>query len=42
VLLLDKITEEIKSVRASKATDLSQILALVSTDSELANANLWK
>jgi hypothetical protein len=42
VLLLDKITEEIKLVCASKATDSSQILALVSTDYELANANLWK
>ena len=42
VLLLDKITEALKLVRDSKSSDLSQILALVSADSELANANLWK
>ena len=42
VLLLDKITEALKLVRDSKSSDLSQILALVSADSELGNANLWK
>ena len=42
VLLLDKITEALKLVRDSKSSDLSQILALVSADSELASANLWK
>ena len=42
VRLLDKITEALKLVRDSKSSDLSQILALVSADSELANANLWK
>jgi len=42
VLLLDKITEAIKLIRDSKSSDSSQILALVSADLELANANLWK
>ena len=42
VLLLDKITEALKLVRDSKSSDLSQILALVSADSDLENANLWK
>ena len=42
VLLLDKITDALKLVSDSKSSDLSQILAVVSADSELANANLWK
>ena len=42
VLILDKITEALKMVRDSKSSDLSEILALVSADTELANANLWK
>ncbi len=42
VLILDKITEALKMVRDSKSSDLSQIVALVSADTELANANLWK
>ena len=42
VLLLDKITKALKTIRDSKSIDLSQKLALVSIESELAHANLWK
>ena len=42
VILLDRISEKLKIFRDSKSTELTYKTALVSIDSEVANANLWK
>ena len=42
VVLIDKMTNALKSIRDSKNIDLSQKLAVVTIESELAHANLWK
>jgi glucosamine--fructose-6-phosphate aminotransferase (isomerizing) len=42
VILLDRISEKLKMFRDSKNTELTYRNAVVSLDSEVANANLWK
>ena len=42
VVILDKITTELKVIRDSEDIDFLQKSALVSIDMELSDANLWK
>jgi glucosamine 6-phosphate synthetase-like amidotransferase/phosphosugar isomerase protein len=42
VVILDRITTELKVIRDSKEIDFLQKSALVSIDKEMSDANLWK
>ena len=42
VLLLEKITANMKNLFQSQNTSLAQKVSMVNTSLELANANLWK